>query len=146
MSKFNFQKIQAVWPKVQRELPILIANQAQNYFLDSFKEQGWEGEGWKEVNRRIPGTKEYKYPSPPKASAHISPILVRTGKLRRAVGESIREATWDRVRLVVDLPYAARHNDGLDGMPKRHYMGDSAKLQLKQKELITNYIDKVWRT
>lgn len=144
-SKFNFQQVLSQLQQVQKELPVLLANQAKNHFLDQFKEQGWEGAAWQEVKRRIPGTPEYKWPQKPKASSRTNPILVRSGKLRRAVSNSIRSATFKSVRLVVDLPYAKRHNEGLDGMPERRYMGDSPALRAKQQDTINKYINKIWK-
>ena len=67
-----------------------------------------------------------------------------TGRLRRAVGTSIRVKTFELIKLVVDLKYAARHNDGLDGMPKRQFMGDHPELTKKQRAIITKFFDKVW--
>ena len=45
-----------------------------------------------------------------------------TGNLRRKVARSISDARWDKVRLVVDLPYAEYHNEGTDNIPARPYM------------------------
>ena len=79
-----------------------------------------------------------------------------TGTLRRAVGTSVRVKTWDLIKLVVGdtmvtmgkkkgfLAYAARHNEGLDGMPKRQFMGDHPELTKKQRAIITKFFDKVW--
>jgi hypothetical protein len=145
VSKFNFDRVVENMQTVNRDLPVLLANQARNYFLDTFTLQGWSGDKWKEVQRRTPGTPAYKWPAKPKASSRSNPILIRTGKLRRAVRNSIREASVTRVRLVVDLVYAKRHNDGEDGMPKRKFMGNSPILMKMQRELIDQKIKTVWR-
>ncbi len=42
---------------------------------------------------------------------------------------------------MVDLPYAARHNSGLDGMPKRQFMGKSPILMRQHREKIKEFID-----
>lgn len=145
--KFHFDKLKVNLLRIKQELPIILANQAQNYFVASFTNQGWDGTGWKEVNRRQPGTDEYKYPKFKGLSRRTSPILVRTGRLRRAVSNSIRSATFQSIRLVVDLPYAAAQNEGDSSinLPRRHYMGNSPILVEKQKAKIKQYINKTWQ-
>lgn len=140
-NKFGTGKIIDNISKLKRELPILLANQAQRYFTNTFKEQGFDGSGWQEVKRRQPGTLEYKYPKNKGLSRRTTPILVRTGKLRRAVSDSIRNATFESVKLVTAIPYASYHNEGTDKIPKRKFMGDSQKLRRKQIELIKKNID-----
>lgn len=137
-SKFTFDRVYRALDEVKRTLPEKCANLARNHFSKSFIEQGWEGKPWKEVNRRIPGTVEYKYPKKKDLGRRRRPILVGKGstKLRRAVANSIRVMSFPTVRLVVDLPYARRHNEGLDGMPQRKYFGNSKKLHEAQQKLI----------
>ena len=142
-NKFHFGRLLTNLNVMKRELPILLANQAQNFFVRSFTQQGWDGEHWQEVKRRIEGTPEYKYPKFKGLSRRTSPILVRTGRLRRAVSNSIRSATWQSVRLVVDLPYAANQNEG-DTVPRRHYMGNSPLLVAEQQLKIRTYINRIW--
>jgi phage gpG-like protein len=118
-----------------------------NFFLDSFKKGAWRDgntQGWKEVQRRIQGTPEWKYPKTKQLSRRTSPILVRTGKLRRAVRNSVRQQTFNKVELVVPLKYAAVHNDGEGKMPQRKFMGDSKTLGAMQFKLIYREFDKVW--
>ncbi|MEG7677090.1 hypothetical protein U2060_15225, partial [Listeria monocytogenes] len=70
--------------------------------------------------------------------------LTNSGALRRATSNSIRQATWERIMLVVDLPYAKRHNEGLDGMPQRTFIGQTNELTKIQNEFVTKYFDKIW--
>jgi phage gpG-like protein len=144
--KFDFDKLIEAMQKAKTDLPRLLANQAQNHFADSFKAGGWDGRPWKEVKRRQEGTPEYKYPKKKGLSRRTKPILVKSGTLRRAVSMSARVVTWDKIQLVVDLPYAERHNEGKDGMPKRQFMGDSQALKDKQIKLINEYMEKVWKS
>lgn len=109
-SKFGFASVQKNILKTKQVLPVLLANQAQTFFVDSWKKQGWEDGSvslWK--NRKDKGKK-----------SQGRAILVKSGKLRRAVGQSIRLKSFDRIQLVVALPYAAVHNDGYNGMRKAH--------------------------
>lgn len=128
-------------------LPEKLANQSRNYFVKSFSDQAWEGKAWPEVNRRKKGTPEYKYPKKKDLGRRTRPILIGKGstKLRRAVANSIRVKSWPVVRLVVDLPYARRHNEGLKGMPKRKYMGDSKLLRAKQVKTIKRFIKEAFK-
>ena len=140
------------------ELPKLLANQAQNFFVASFTKQGWDGQSWKEVKRRQPGTSEYKYPKTKGLKRRTNPILIgsgysgghgtttRGGTLRRKVSNSIKSQTFQSVRLVVDLPYAAAQNDGVPAhnLPRRHYMGNSPVLSEMHKAKIVNYVNKLF--
>ena len=144
-NKFELDKLLNSVSRVKREMPIVLANQAQNYFVSSFRKQGWSDTGaWKEVNRRIEGTPEYKYPAFKGLSRRTKPILVMSGRLRRAVSGSIRDATFERIRLVVALPYAAAQNYGNNKLVARKFMGDSRELREKQLKLIKTSFDKAF--
>ena len=148
-TKFGFQKVKENITRMKVELPKVLANQAQNFFVSSWDKQGWDGAEWKVPQRRIEGTKEYKYPKTKDLGRHTRATLVKTGRLRRAVSNSIRSQTFNQVRLVVDLPYAKIHNDGLPmkngvNMPKRTFMKDSPILRVKQEQKIKEFTDKVW--
>lgn len=146
-NQFRFGKLKANIGRMKTELPVVLANQAQNYFLGSFTKQGWDGQPWQEVKRRQPETNEYKYPKFKGLTRRTKPILVGSGILRRATSESIRSATFERVRLVVDLPYAATQNDGDSsrGIPRRHYMGNSPVLVQQQRAKIKMFMNKLWQ-
>jgi hypothetical protein len=148
-TKFKFGAVKAQLSASKREAIVLLTNQAQNYFLSSFKTQGFDGEAWKEVKRRTPGTTEYKYPAKPKASSRTSPILIRTGTLRRAVSTMARTAQVSDTgaRMIVDLPYAKAQNEGSDkkNIPKREYVGQTEQLTVMQKEKIDEIIKKIWK-
>lgn len=129
---------------VKRELPLVLANQAKNYFVESWRRQGWDGVPWKIPQRRIPGTPAYKYPIKKGLGRRTRATLVETGRLRRDVSNSVRSANFELIRLVVDLPYANRHNEGLDGMPKRTFMGQTVELGRMQINTINAYISKIF--
>ena len=126
--------------KLKTELPVLLANQAQVYFTKTFKRQGFGGTPWKEVKRRTPGTPEYRWPRPPKASSRTSPINVRTGTLRRLMSNSIRSRSFDSVKLINAAEYATYVNDGTKYAPARPIMGQNQELTKKQVTLINNYL------
>lgn len=109
-NKFHFRRVLQNVEKLKKTLPVLLANQAQNFFVESWKKKGWDDNGVKAwQNRKDTGKK-----------SQGRSILVKSGKLRRAVGQSIRLKTFDKIQLVVALPYAAVHNDGYNGMRAAH--------------------------
>lgn len=143
-NRFNISKVKRNFERMQREIPIVIAQVSKNHFVENFKKEAWNGDKWITPNRKIEGTKEYKYPKTKGLSRRTSPILVRSGALRRDVSNSIQNATWKSIRLVSNMPYSARHNYGLSGMPQRQFMGDSVQLRKKQKEVIKTKMNNIW--
>lgn len=141
----KFAEVQRKIIATKKVLPRIMANQAQNFFVMSFRKQGFDGDGWREVKRRIPDTAEYKYPAKKGLSRRTKPILIGTGRLRRKVANSVVLAHWPLIRLVVDLPYAAAHNDGTANIPQRQYMGQNQELTDLQRKTIDIYFDKVWK-
>lgn len=145
-----------------RPLYVKLANQAQNYFVSSWRKQGWDGVSWKEVKRREPDTNAYKYPKKKGLQRQTSPILVgagykkRGGTLRRAVSNMMSTAQYSTfgVKMIVNLPYAKIHNEGGKGkafgkhsftMPKRQFIGQTRELTDKQLKLIKTEIDKIFK-
>jgi len=146
VNKFNLKEVFARFEKLKTELPRVVANQAQNYFVRAFTAQAWDGDRWKEVNRRIPGTPEYKYPKFKGLSRRTTPILVRTGRLRRSVSNSIKIARWDRIQLIAEAPGAIALNEGNPerNLEARPYMKQSDILDQEIRAKITKYVDKIW--
>jgi phage gpG-like protein len=104
MKKFNFDRIVKNVQKLKRSLPIELANETKNYFMTAFKTESWDGHSWIEPKRkRKKGT----------SSRLRSATLVQSGKLRRAVSNSLKEKTFEKIRFeVTDVDYAEIHNEG----------------------------------
>jgi phage gpG-like protein len=135
MSKFKFDKVLQNMEKVKKTLPPVVANLSVNFFVASFNNQGFTDGSLSRWQARKNDTR------PGRA------ILVKSGALKRAVSGSVKEATWDKIHLVIDsgaVPYAKRHNEGLDGMPKRQFMGQSHELQKQQVSKIKQVINSIW--
>lgn len=140
--KFHFDEILKELKSATREVLVVLSNQAQNYFLESFTKQGFNGNDWKEVQRRTPGTNAYKYPKTKGLQRRTSPILVgagykiRGGTLRRTVSVMARtaEISGTKLRMVVDLPYAKIQNE------TRQFVGQTKELSRIQKEEIDRII------
>lgn len=154
MNSFNFEQVRANLLRTQREIPLRLAKQAEKHFAESFSKGRLDEYKWKEVDRRIEDTKTWKYkPKGVSLSAHRSnPILVQSGNLRRKVNRSIHTVRPDMIKLVVDLPYAAIHNEGgmagrnhASQIPARPFMKQTTTLTKMQTELITTYMNKIWR-
>ena len=150
-NQFRFGAILRAKELMKRELPLLLANQAQNYFVKSWADQGWDGVKWKEVKRRESGTPEYKYPKFRDLGRRTRAIMVggvynKKGEhLRNQVARSIQTVSFPLIRLAVYSPYAERHNDGLNGMPRRRFMGQTIKLTGMQRASIDKAIDKIFK-
>ena len=110
----------------------------------SWRKQGFDGNKWQEVRRRIEGTNEYKYPIKKGLSRRTKPILIGSGRLRRKVANSVVLANWNMIKLLVDLPYAAVHNEGTDTTPQRQFMGQTNELTKMQRDRIDSFFDQVW--
>lgn len=145
MSNWGFDSVKLKIAETKRVLPVMLAKQAENHFTESFSKGALDEYKWKEVQRRIPGTKAYKYPLKKGLTRRKKPILVMTGNLRRKVSRSISDARWDKVRLVVDLPYADVHNEGSEKITARPFMKQTNKLTTMQVDLINKETDKIWQ-
>ena len=149
-NKFKFGELKQNIERMKRELPVILANQAVNYFVKSWDDQAFDGKAWKDVKRHDTSTPEYKYPIKLRARKLSSPILVGVykgrsgGALRRAVAGSIKSATFNKIRLVVGLPYASAQNAGTDNIPARPYMKDSPILRQQQRAKIKEFMSGLW--
>lgn len=119
----------------------IVGNVAVSWFKKNFQNQAWGRVKWKEVQRRTPGTKAYKY----NAKHHPARITRRiltgdTGDLGRSI--EIREAKNGSVTIWTNPstfgskePYGRVHNEGLRAgrgkgftMPRRQFMGEDPEL------------------
>jgi phage gpG-like protein len=136
-NRFEFENIVKKLDKAKVDLPKLVASDIRNYFVNSFRRQGFDGQKWQEVKRREKENQTAK---------DKKPILIQTGRLRRSVNESIRKTTWQEIILGIDTPYAVYHNEGTDKIPKRQFMGQSKELDEKVKNRIERTIKKIIQT
>lgn len=150
-NNFHFDVVLARLKKAKSDLPLILSKQAENFWTDNFKKEEWEGKAWKVPQRRIPGTDAFRFPKKKGLSRRTKRTLIGTGRLRRAVSRSARSRTFERIVFIVDLPYAAVHNDGGRAgrgagfdMPQRQYMGDHKELRKKQIITIEKEIKNIW--
>jgi hypothetical protein len=86
-------------------------------------------------------TKAFKYAKPADRTRHIN---VKTGALRRAVGDCVKSVSYARTELIVALPYAEYINEGTAHMVARPFMKDGPILRQEQLKLIYKEVDRVW--
>jgi hypothetical protein len=150
---FNFDKILKEFPELKRKLLVGLGTQAQNYFFSSFKNQGFDGENWKEVQRRMEGTKAYKYPKTKGFQRRTSPILVGAGfkqrgdRLEKAVATMSQTSSFvgsTQLRMKVNVPYSGYLNEGTPNMPARTFVGQTQKLTTMQQKRIENEVTKAF--
>lgn len=155
MSKFGFDKMLRNMEQFKRDIPQQIGNMAVRHFVKSFDDQGFTDTTlvkWKEVKRRIVGTDEYKYPKKKDLGRRSRSILIgksggtKSGShehLKAQVNTSMKRAVWPYVDFLVSSKYANRHNEGLAGMPKREFIGNSHALIRAQKDKMNTEMIKV---
>lgn len=128
---FNFPEKKREIDRLKQILPKIIANEALNYFLEGFRNGGGQTDAGRWPSRR---------PSARRNSGRA--LLVDTGALRRDI--KIRSTRMGKILIGTErIIYARRHNEGLKGMPKREFLGDSKKLDTKLKKTILKEINKI---
>lgn len=141
--KFNLKQVEKGGRTAMERSIILIGNEAKNFFVASFRKQGFE-------DRSLHHWKPRKKEDNRKGRA----ILVDSGDLRRSIVREPVNKSQLQVKISTDLPYAKIHNEGLNGMawgkhpfkmPKRQFMGDSYKLNELCKKIIVSQLDKIFK-
>ena len=115
--------------KQRKALPTILGNTAEKFFQDSFRREGFLDNSLTRWQRRKRETRR----------SRGKKILQNTGRLRR----SIKRLTTTFGRIAIGtrgVPYAEVHNEGLGRMPKRQFVGDSAKLEKILKKRISKEI------
>jgi phage gpG-like protein len=133
-NKFNFKGIEKKARTTLENAMVEIGNSAKSFFVENFRKQGFDN---KSVERWQPRKKADKRAG--------RAILVKTGDLRRSIIRNPANRAALSVKISTDLVYAARHNDGLKGMPKRQFMGDSYNLNERIKKIIVKRLDNTFK-
>lgn len=102
----NLRNQAAGFRRVIQYAPGILANDALNFFLDSFKKQGWLGTTFTPWPARKVATKWGKTKRN-KGRA----ILIDSGRLRRSL--RITRVSQGSAYIGTDVPYAKAHNEGL---------------------------------
>jgi hypothetical protein len=110
---------------VQNTLPTVLANEGVNFFVGNFDKEGF-------VDGSLERWKPRQAKGKVKKKDQTRKILVKTGKLKRAVNKSVVEKSIKKIVWLVDkseIPYAAAHNQGLNKIEtvKSHERESKAK-------------------
>ena len=137
------------------DVPLVAANKVASLFRRNFRTQSFFGKKWKEVQRRIPGTKPYKAAGYKiKGSRHpswrTSPILTISGDLGRSIRYKVEKGT---AIVYSDLKYSSAHNDGTTTagrnhsttIPQRQFIGDHAEVDKVVKATITKLMNDLFK-
>jgi phage gpG-like protein len=146
-SQFDFRRVQLRLKEAEQGLSLALANIAKNEFLNNFRDQGFNGQKWKEVQRRTAGTKAYR--GNKDAGKRTRAILQGkgSGRLRKDVANSVSSGIKNSelsYTLVVDNEYASYHNDGTSKIPKRQFVGMTENLNKKILNKINEKFSKIW--
>jgi phage gpG-like protein len=117
--------VQATRSRIAKRLTVL----ALKHFNMSFDREGFVNqtfEAWQPSKRKIDGEGK---------------TLTNRGDLRRSVRHV--QTTYPSSRIISDLKYSKRHNEGDDKMPKRQFMGDSVVLNKASLKIIKEEFDKI---
>ena len=99
---------------------------------DNFRKQGFDDfsvNKWQEVQRRIPGTKAYKYPKQRDLGRRTRRINNKTGLLQGSI--RVTSAVFNRIAVGTNVPYAEYVNR------KRKYLGRSRRFERDTHKNIT---------
>lgn len=131
---FNFKKKMREFEQMKRDAPRVVGNMAKNHYLEGFQKGGF-------IDNTLDPWKKRKEGAPRNSGRAI---LVDTGALRRSI--RVTSASFRRIVIAsVGLKYASRHNQGLDGMPKRQFIGESRALTKKIKQYLKREIKSILR-
>lgn len=146
---FEFDKSLQLYRGFQIKAPKVIAENSLNHFLKGFRKGGGQTDASK-------GGWAKRGPRPNESGMQQSFLIGGPGSkkgkgkggsggaLRRSV--QILKATFKEIIIgTTRIPYAARHNEGLKGMPQREFIGDSKELNEKNEKLLTNLLGKVFK-
>lgn len=124
----------------KRNIPFLVSNNSKNFFLQSFRNQGFTDNSLEKWQKRDNRSR--------RSSGRA--ILVDTGALRRSI--KVSQSSFNKIVITSNLPYAAVHNYGLKAgrgrgfkMPKRKFMGNSKKLNQQNIDIIKSELTKIFK-
>lgn len=130
MSKFRFDKKAVRFKRGLQSVLDIMANNAVNHFkVDNFNAQGFIDESVE----RWPARKSKRDNAGRK-------ILVKTGRGRESIKVLSRYGNKRKIGTLV--PYMNYHNEGAGRLPKRKFIGNSAKLERKNARVLRDFLRK----
>lgn len=99
-NKFKLDEVQKKFQQLKKVLPKEIGTEAKNFFQDNFRKQGFEDSS----------IKSWKPRKHDKGSSVGRRILTKTGRLQGSI--RITTATFNKITIGTNVPYAKIHNEG----------------------------------
>lgn len=132
---FQFDKTRQEFESFKKKAPKVIAENSKNWFLEGFRKGGGQTDdsksGWASRDSKSKRNQGRG-------------ILIDTGALRRSV--TVLKSSWKEIIIGTQrIPYAKRHNEGLKGMPKREFIGDSKDMNRENKKTLVNLLKRVFK-
>ena len=137
------------------DVPLKVGNKVAELFKKNFRTESFFGKKWKQVQRRIPGTKpykaaDYKINGEKHPSWRKSPILTISGDLGRSISYEVEKGT---AIVYSDLKYSSAHNDGTTTagrnhsttIPQRQFIGDHEEVDKVVKATITKKLNDLFK-
>jgi len=131
---FKLGKAIGAFRLAKSTLPVVIANQSKNHFSKGFQQDGGQTDKgfWQ------------KRKKDPKGGRRGILIGRKGGRLWKAL--KVVSSTFSKIEIAVTgIVYAERHNEGLDGMPQREFLGQSRVLDSKNRKIIVATLRKIFR-
>ena len=162
----DLSEIQKLLDRAAQEIPDkvlkIIGVEGKNFIQKNFRDEGFTDsstEKWQErktedrqgrditryrTSRRGKAGNLNKYGSSIKDRAILTGFATGGNKLRNSFRYRVSIGS-SQVTFYTYKEYAERHNEGLDGMPKRRFMGKSAYLNTQISKKINKELDKILR-
>jgi len=126
IGSFGFKKFSSKFRSFKKTMPLIIANEAKNHFIEGFRKGGGQTDasrsGWRARKRAD-------------SNSRSRAILVKSGDLRADIKN--REVNFNRIVVGTrNIAYAVAHNEGESPQPQREFIGDSKVLEMKIQRLI----------
>lgn len=162
----DLSELQKLLDRAAQEIPDkvlkIIGVEGKNFIQKNFRDEGFTDsstEKWQErktedrqgrditryrTSRRGKAGNLNKYGSSIKDRAILTGFATGGNKLRNSFRYRVSIGS-SQVTFYTYKEYAERHNEGLDGMPKRRFMGKSAYLNTQISKKINKELDKILR-
>lgn len=162
----DLSELQKLLDRAAQEIPDkvlrIIGVEGKNFIQKNFRSEGFTDtstEKWQErktedrqgrditryrTSRRGKAGNLNKYGSSIKDRAILTGFATGGNKLRNSFRYRVSIGS-SQVTFYTYKEYAERHNEGLDGMPKRRFMGKSAYLNTQISKKINKELDKILR-
>ena len=162
----DLSELQKLLDRAAQEIPDkvlkIIGVEGKNFIQKNFRDEGFTDsstEKWQErktedrqgrditryrTSRRGKAGNLNKYGNSIKDRAILTGFSTGGNKLRNSFRYRVSIGS-SQVTFYTYKEYAERHNEGLDGMPKRRFMGKSAYLNTQISKKINKELDKILR-